>query len=83
MDLSNEDILELINRLLERLHQTGEDKESSHITLRKAATSLLTMSPQARSMSSASILKSLEPTNRRNQNLPVHQPVNHPNYQNH
>ena len=32
MDLSNEDILELINRLLERLHQTGEDKESSHIT---------------------------------------------------
>ena len=33
MDLSNEDILELINRLLERLHQTGEDKESSHITL--------------------------------------------------
>ena len=29
MDLSNEDILELINRLLERLHQTDEDKESS------------------------------------------------------
>ena len=33
MDLSNEDILELINRLLERLHQTGEDKESSPINL--------------------------------------------------
>ena len=33
MDLSNEDILELINRLLERLHQTGEDKESSTINL--------------------------------------------------
>ena len=57
MDLSNEDILELINRLLERLHQTDEDKESRR--------------------------KSLEPTNRRSQNLPVHQPVNHPNYQNH
>ena len=33
MDLSNEDILELINRLLERLHQTDEDKESSPINL--------------------------------------------------
>ena len=33
MDLSNEDTLELINRLLERLHQTGEDKESSTINL--------------------------------------------------
>lgn len=33
MDLSNEDILELINRLLERLHQTDEDKESSTINL--------------------------------------------------
>ena len=37
MDLSNEDILELINRLLERLHQTGEDKESSHITFNYVA----------------------------------------------
>ena len=33
MDLSNEDILELINRLLERLHQTDEDKKSSRINL--------------------------------------------------
>ena len=32
MDLSNEEILELINRLLERLHQTDEDKESSHFS---------------------------------------------------
>ena len=37
MDLSNEDILELINRLLERLHQTGEDKESNHITFNYVA----------------------------------------------
>ena len=37
MDLSNEDILELINRLLERLHQTDEDKESSHITFNYVA----------------------------------------------
>ena len=37
MDLSNEDILELINRLLERLHQIGEDKESSHITFNYVA----------------------------------------------
>ena len=31
--LDNEEILELINRLLERLHQTDEDKESSPINL--------------------------------------------------
>ncbi len=37
MDLSNEGILELINRLIERLHQTGEDKESSHITFNYVA----------------------------------------------
>ena len=37
MDLSNEDILELINRLLERLHQTSEDKESSYITFNYVA----------------------------------------------
>lgn len=30
--LDNEEILELINRLLERLHQTDEDKESSHFS---------------------------------------------------
>ena len=33
MELSEEDFLRLINRLLERLHQTDEDKESSPINL--------------------------------------------------
>ena len=32
MELSEEDFLRLINRLLERLHQTDGDKESSHFS---------------------------------------------------
>lgn len=34
---NNEEILQLLNRLLEELHQTGEDKESSHITFNYVA----------------------------------------------
>ena len=69
------DVLKKVNELLEQLHRKDKDHQGSTINLTYVA--------QARSMSTASIRKSLEPTNRRSQNLPVHQPVNHPNYQNH
>ena len=69
------DVLKKVNELLEQLHRKDKDHQGSTINLTYVAPGAQYVNRIDTQIFGADKSQS--------QNLPVHQPVNHPNYQNH